>query len=326
MRSLKHIGLSALVGLSFGSAVGGIALWPAASAAAEPAQCQTVRMSDPGWTDITSTTTTASLILKAMGYKPTVQSLSVAISIEGLRSGNLDVFLGNWMPAQEQMTQKLIDAGSVNVLAVNLEGAALTLAVTGDAAKAGVKSFADLEKHGDKFTRTIFGIEPGSSANTKIKAMIDKNAYGLGSWKLVESSEAAMMASVDRATRRNEWAVFLGWAPHPMNVKLAMDYLDGGEDYFGANRGSATVRTLSRGSFAKDCTNLATLFKQMIFTVGMENELMVAILNDKMTPEAAVTSWLKAHPATLDPWLANVTTLAGKPALPVVKGALGIGS
>lgn len=322
MRFLKHVGLSALVGLS----LSGVALWPAAGAAAEPTQCQTVRMSDPGWTDITATTTTASLILKAMGYKPAVQSLSVAIGFEGLKSGNLDVFLGNWMPAQEQATQKLIASGSIEVLAVNLEGAAVTLAVSGNAAEAGVKSFADLEKYGDKFNRTIFGIEPGASANAKIKTMIDKNAYGLGSWKLVESSEAAMLASVERATRRNEWAVFLGWAPHPMNIKLSMAFLDGGEEYFGPNRGSATVRTLSRRHFAQDCANLATLFRQMIFTVGMESELMVSILNDKMTPEAAVTTWLKAHPATLDSWLANVTTTAGKPALPAVKGALGIGS
>ena len=66
-----------------------------------------------------------------------------------------------------------------------------TLAVNKEAADAGVKTFADLNKHADKFNRIINSIEPGSSANAKIQKMIDDNAYGLGGWKLVESSEAA---------------------------------------------------------------------------------------------------------------------------------------
>lgn len=145
------------------------------------------------------------------------------------------------MPAQEEMTRKYIDGGQIDVATVNLEGATTTLAVNKAAADAGVKTFADLDKHGDRFNRTISSIEPGSSANAKIHKMIEDDAYGLGDWKLIESSEAAMLAAVDRAVRRDDWAVFLGWAPHPMNVKLPMGYLDGGEEYFGPNRGSATV-------------------------------------------------------------------------------------
>lgn len=37
--------------------------------AAEPESCKTVRFSDVGWTDITSTTAVASTILEALGYE-----------------------------------------------------------------------------------------------------------------------------------------------------------------------------------------------------------------------------------------------------------------
>ena len=309
-----------------GIALCSASLWPVAASAAEPAECRTVRMSDPGWTDITSTTTTASVILAALGYQPNVVNLSVAVSIEGLRSKNIDAFLGNWMPAQEEMTRKYIDGGQIEIATVNLQGATTTLAVNKEAADAGVKTFADLNKHADKFNRTINSIEPGSSANAKIQRMIDDNAYGLGGWKLVESSEAAMLASVDRAVRRKDWAVFLGWAPHPMNVKLPMGYLDGGEEYFGPNRGSATVRTLTRAKLVETCPNLGTFLKQLVFSIPMENEMMVMILNDKMDPIKAVEQWMRSNPQVLDTWLAGVTTFDGKPGLPAVKAALGLAS
>jgi glycine betaine/proline transport system substrate-binding protein len=39
--------------------------------AAEPEQCQTVRFSDVGWTDITVTTATTSVVLEAWATRPT---------------------------------------------------------------------------------------------------------------------------------------------------------------------------------------------------------------------------------------------------------------
>ena len=49
----------------------------AAAFAADPESCKTVRFADVGWTDITATTATASVILEALGYAPEVQVLSV---------------------------------------------------------------------------------------------------------------------------------------------------------------------------------------------------------------------------------------------------------
>src|SRR5690606_14922041 len=95
--------------------------------------------------------------------------------------------------------------------------------------EAGVKDFADLQKFPEKFDRKIYGIEPGSTGNNLIQAMIDKNEFGLQGWELIESSEQGMLTQVDHQINEDAWIVFLGWEPHPMNTKYDMAYLGGGD-------------------------------------------------------------------------------------------------
>src|SRR5690606_39157576 len=48
--------------------------------AADPETCKEVTFSDVGWTDITATTATASVILDALGYEPKVELLAVPVT------------------------------------------------------------------------------------------------------------------------------------------------------------------------------------------------------------------------------------------------------
>ena len=72
-----------------------LAVCLAAPALAEDASCATVRLSDPGWTDITATNGVADVLLDALGYTPDVRSLSVPIGYEALKTAQIDAFLGN---------------------------------------------------------------------------------------------------------------------------------------------------------------------------------------------------------------------------------------
>lgn len=62
-----------------------------APAFAEDAACKAVRLSDPGWTDITSTNAIASTLLTALGYEPEVKTLSVPIGYQAMKDGEIDV-------------------------------------------------------------------------------------------------------------------------------------------------------------------------------------------------------------------------------------------
>ncbi|WP_419240583.1 choline ABC transporter substrate-binding protein [Photobacterium leiognathi] len=281
-------------------------------------QCDTVRFADVGWTDITATTAVTSELLKGMGYSTKTDLLSVPVTYSSMANGDIDVFLGNWMPTMEGDIAKYREAKTVETVKANLEGAKYTLAVPKYVYDAGVKSFADLAKHADKFKGRIYGIEPGNDGNRLIQSMIDTNAFGLKDFSLVESSEAGMVSQVSRSVRRDQWIVYLGWAPHPMNSNVEMEYLAGGDDFFGPNYGGANVYTNVRSNYLTECPNVGQLLKNLSFSLEMENSLMEAILNQKVQPEKAARQWLSENPQQVEAWLKDVKTREGKVATTAV--------
>ncbi len=292
------------------------------AAATEPDSCKTVRMSDLGWTDIGLTNAAAQSLLEALGYTVTQNLLALDVTFISMQSGDIDIFQGNWRPFQDVQYAKFFDDGSVERLGQNLEGAKYTLAVPKYVSDAGVNSFDDLAAHADQFGSKIFAIEPGS--NQPLLDMVAANAHGLGDWTIVESSEAGMLAQVERSIGQGEWIVFLGWQPHPMNVVYQMSYLAGGDAEFGPDFGGATVHTLARKGYAAECPNVAKLFGQLAFSIDFENAGMQKVMGDGAEFPAAAAAMMAQDPSVLDAWLKDVTTFDGQPALPAVRAALGL--
>ena len=295
------------------------ALWAEAHSA-----CQEVVFSDVGWTDITATTATAQTVLEALGYEVDVKVLSVPVTYTSMAEGDVDVFLGNWMPTMEADIAPYREAGTVETVGANLEGAKYTLATNAAGAALGISSFEDIAANADALGNEIYGIEPGNDGNRLIMDMIEADAFGLGAaeFEVVESSEQGMLAQVERATDRDEPIVFLGWEPHPMNANFELTYLTGGDDYFGPDLGGATVYTNTRAGLSEECANLGTLLSNMTFSLAMENKIMGAILDDGEDPQAAARAWLSANQDVLDGWLDGVTTFDGGDAMEAVTGAL----
>ena len=303
--------------LSTTLAVGFMALG-SVSAYAEQS-CSTVKMADPGWSDIAATNAIAGVLLDGMGYKAKVDTLAVPIAYGGLKDGQVDVFLGNWMPAQQGFYDKFVANGDVTQLTKNLDGTEFTLAVPDYVWNAGVHNFADLNTFADKFGKKLYGIGSGAPANLSLQTIIKKNEFDLGQWKLVESSEQAMLAEVSRNVKKQSFVVFLGWTPHPMNVQLKMHYLRGGEAYFGD---TGSVYTLTRKGYSQACPNVGKLLTNLSFTQEMENSIMAEVVNKKITNTEAAKAWIKANPAVLDKWLDGVKTIDDKDALAAVKATL----
>ena len=292
--------------------------------AAEPETCATVRLAEVGWTDIAATTGVAVTLLQALGYETETELLALPVTFQSLARGDVDVFLGQWMPTMETLIRPFLESGEIDVVRVNLEGAKYTLATTTTLADQGLTDFADIAKFKDQLDGKIYGIEPGNDGNKIIADMIAQNAFGLGDFKLVESSEQAMLAQAERAVGDKEGIVFLGWEPHPMNMKLPMTYLAGGDAWFGPGFGGSTVSTAVRAGYVDECPNVGRLLQNLAFTLPMENEIMGAILDLNEKPEAAAANWISAHPIVIDPWLAGVTARDGGPADAAVRAAMGL--
>ena len=304
---LRTIGKELALALAAFSLSAGIA-WGADSS--RP-QCQTVRMSDIGWTDVTATTAVTSVLLEDLRYKTTITVLSVPVTYSAMKNRDIDLFLGNWMPSMEQDRAPFLKDGSVEVVRANLTGAKYTLAVPAYLYDAGLKDFSDIARFGDALGHRIVGLEAGNDGNRQVLSLIAKNAKGLGRFSLVESSEQGMLAELERAVRDKKPIVFLGWEPHPMNTRFQMRYLTGGDDSFGPNFGGATIYTNTRAGYSAECPNVGRLLKNLTFTLADESLLMGAILDDHQEPKAAAKAWIAQNPQTVARWLKGVQTFDG---------------
>ena len=307
-----------------------IAFLPALALAAsigftQPAwsNCSTVAFADVGWTGEAATTAMAGTVLEGLGYDVDIKVLSVPVTYKSMENGDIDVFLGNWMPTMEADLRPYVDAGTVEVVRPIVVGAKYTLATNAAGAKLGIKDFADIAKHRDALDGAIIGIEPGNDGNRLILDMIASDQFGLNGFELRESSEQGMLAQVARSNSRNEPVVFLGWAPHPMNKNFEITYLTGGDDVFGPDFGTATVFSNVRAGYLDECPNIGKFLKNLAFSVELENEVMSAILDDGVDTTVAANDWLRANAGILDDWLAGVTTRDGGAAKPAVMAELG---
>ena len=286
------------------------------------AECTSITFSDVGWTDITATTAVATTLLDALGYETQTLVLALPVTFSSMAGGQVDVFLGNWMPTMEADIAPYTEAGTIDTVRVNLSGAKYTLATNAAGAALGIADFADIAEHADALNARIYGIEPGNDGNRLILDMIDADAFGLGGFELLESSEQGMLAQVTRYDARDQPIVFLGWEPHPMNANFDLTYLSGGDDWFGPDFGGAEVRTNTRAGLVEECPNIGRFLQNLEFTLELENEIMAMILDEGMEPETAARRWLSANPETLEPWLDGVTTSGGDNGLAAVTAAL----
>ncbi|MDF3935266.1 choline ABC transporter substrate-binding protein [Pseudomonas citronellolis] len=290
--------------------------------AAEPEACQTVRMGSVNWTDVVASSAMAEALLDGLGYKVKQTSASQQIILAGMADKQLDIFLGYWQPTMQPVAKPYLDKQQIEVLTpATLGDAQSTYAVPTYVYDGGLKTFADIAKFRDKLDNKIYLIEPGSGSNRITADMIAKDKFGLKGFQVVESSEAGMLTAVKRAIKRQQWVVFFGWKPHPMNLQIDMKYLTGSDDVFGPNEGAATVSIMTAAGYQQQCGNVAKLLHNLRFSSADVSQVMEPIL-DRSQPLDAARAWLKAHPQQLEQWLAGVTTFDGKPASPALVAGL----
>lgn len=297
---------------------------PGISIAQESSDCRQVHIGDGGWTDNLAQDGFAAVVLKGLGYEPTVTVLAIGVMYEGMKRGDIDVSQGQWAPNGDAIVQPYIDAGIVRKIGTNLTGAKYALAVPSYTYDQGLKTIQDIAKWKDRLHGKIYALEPGNDSNLLLEKMQEERAAGLEEFQIVESSEQAMLSAVDKAIHENEPIVFIGWAPHPMNVKFDMKYLGGGDEWFGPNYGSATIWTGMRPAYADACPNVTRFFEKLVFTPELLGEAMARISDEGATGEQVAEDYVKANPRILKGWLDGVSSADGGDGLAAVEKYLGL--
>jgi glycine betaine/proline transport system substrate-binding protein len=276
------------------------------------------------WTCVTVKTEVAEYILDTLGYDATSMMLSVPIAYQGLATGDADIFLGNWMPTMSGIANPHFESGKVTQMNPIMENAKYTLAVPRYAYEGGLRHFEDIARFADKLDHRIYGIEEGNDGNEVIEIMINENMFNLGDFDLIPSSETGMLSQVRSYARNEEWIVFLGWSPHWMNNVIDMEYLKGSDERtFGENDGTATVYINIRSGFEQEQPNVIKFLENFKVPIDMINTAMTMLNEDNNLEELeAGLTWLRQNPEVYRGWMEGVTTVDGKPALPLIEKAI----
>lgn len=282
----------------------------------------TLNFGVPAWPGITVKNEIASQLLSPLGYETHSHEVGLQIIYQGLKSGDLDVFLGGWLPAQNPLYTPLNKQGAITTVANNVDGAQMTLAVPEYLYEQGIQSFADLDANRDRFDGKIYSFGAGSAASEILDKAIDEDAWGLGDWELVDTSVVGMLSAASDAISHEAPIVWVGWTPHWMNLELEMRFLEDPENLFGENNGESQVLTLVRTSYADAHPNLVNFFEGFIFSAEEQSWMIDEFGQKDRRPEKVAQEWIRKHPERVEAMLEGVTSRNGEPAWPTVKASL----
>tara|TARA_R110001599_G_scaffold34421_1_gene110097 strand:+ start:181 stop:1119 length:939 start_codon:yes stop_codon:yes gene_type:complete len=283
---------------------------------------QTLDFGVPAWPGITVKTAIAEQLLNPLGYETSTQEIGLQVIYQGIESGDIDAFLGAWLPAQREMFNPRKESGVLIDVANNVDGAQMTLAVPEYLYESGIQSFADLDENREQFEGEIYGFGAGSAASEILHNAIDNDTWGLGDWQVVDTSEVGMLSAARDAISREEPIVWVGWTPHWMNLELPMRYLEDPEDLFGENNGESDVLTLLRSDYAEATPNVVTFFEQFTFSAEEQSWMIQAFGQEEQDLADVAEQWINDHPERIEAMLADVTTTDGDPAWPVIEAQL----
>lgn len=280
------------------------------------AQDDTIDFGYVQWPGVTIKTHVAAKVGEYLGYETEMTSGSQAIVFKGMDTGDLDVFLGNWLPTMKMHFDKYEEKGAVHNVRVNLFDVVYRTAVPEYVYEAGVKSLADLNEHADKFNSKIYGIEPGNEGNIIIQNAIKNNNYNLENWSLQASSTAGMLTSVKRAINNEEWIAFNGWKPHYMNVMFDLRYLEDPEGIWGEGE---RVYTVARNGYQDENPNFYKFLEQFKVTAPIQNQWIDSYKRQEKDPEVVAEEWIANNLDVVNQWVYGVETADGEMARKAIK-------
>ncbi|MBT0964157.1 glycine betaine ABC transporter substrate-binding protein [Denitromonas iodatirespirans] len=275
------------------------AVAPMAAHAAE----KTIKVGWTAWSDAEAVTNVAKQLLeKRLGYKVELVMADVGIQYNGVAKGDLDVMLMSWLPTTHQAYWEKVSS-QVEDLGILYDKARLGWVVPDYVPESEVKSIEDLKKPeiAKKFKKQIQGIDAGSGLMRASAEAV--KAYGLDDYKLVTASDAAMVLSIDRAIKRDNWIVATSWAPHWMFAQYKLRFLEDPKKTLG---GEEAIHAVGRMGFEKDFPKAAAFIKSFKIPLADLQDIMLKAKDSSYEKEAA--AYIESHPEMVEKWLKDTAS------------------
>lgn len=267
---------------------------------ANPAQAaeKSINIGWTAWSDAEAVTKLAKAVIEErFGYKVELTMADIGIQYQGIASGKLDAMLMSWQPLThkpylDKVGKDIVDLGPLYTRA------RLGWVVPDYIPVDQVKTIEDLKKPEvqKQLGGKIQGIDPGSGLMQASEKAL--KTYDLKGVQLVSASDAAMLAALERAMKRNEWIVVTSWSPHWMFANWKLRYL---EDPKGALGGLESVNAIVRKGFYQDHPEIYEFLNRMVLPIG---DLEAMMQEARQTSyEKAVDNYIKNNKARIDYWV-----------------------
>ncbi|TGE32972.1 glycine betaine ABC transporter substrate-binding protein [Desulfosporosinus sp. Sb-LF] len=253
----------------------------------------TVKIGYINWQEDVAVTNLWKEILEEKGYKVELLNVDVAPLFVGLSKGDLDLFLDSWLPLTQQAywekyKDKLDDYGSW------YQGEAKIGLVVPKYVS--INSIDELNGQKSKFREQIIGIDPGAGImKTTDKAVKD---YAL-SYEISQGSEAAMLATLDKAYKDNKWLVVTGWSPHWMFSKYDLKYLTDPKKTYGVAEG---LHILANKEFTQKLPSIASILKKFKLNDQQIGSLE-GLISQGLAPQDAAKKWAADNKTLVNSWM-----------------------
>ncbi len=158
---------------------------------------------------------------------------------------------------------------------------------------------------GEQVQYEIIGIDPGAGIMETTRSALEQ--YGLDQWKLVESSESAMMAAFKRAYSNQEPIIITGWTPHWMFSSFDLKYLDDPLQVYG---GDEQIHTLVRNGLKDDHPAAYQVLDNFNWEPSDMEDVMVMIEEGSPVEDAAA-SWVVNNMDKVNQWTDGIEPVNG---------------
>ncbi len=219
----------------------------------------------PNWAEGIAFTYLAKTALEAKNFEVELINLEPGLIYGELSKSNAkgDVFMDAWLPNTHKDYWDDYGKDLVKL------GESFSQGTTGLVVPqyVSIESIEQLNAHQDKFEGKIIGI--GSGAGIHAKTLETISAYGLN-FEQITSSGPAMVASLEKAIKKNEWIVVTGWKPHFKWANHALKYLKDPKGIY--TKDVCTI--IARKGFVEEKPQAALFFKNFELQEAQLYDLM----------------------------------------------------
>lgn len=270
----------------------------ASSANGKAEEKPTIQMGQISWAENIAVTNMWKVILENEGYDVEFNLLDMGTQMAALANDKLDINLEVWLPVQDAEYVKQYQ-DEVNFSEETwYDNAKVGLVVP--TYLEDIHSIEDLNKYQAEFDGEITGFDPGAGTMIVTQDVIEE--YGLD-YKLIPSSEPAMVTELENAIKAEEPIVVPLWNPHRVFSEMELKYLEDPKKVYGE---AEKIYHATRQGFAEEYPEVSEWIKNWKMDDEAIGSLMSEVAKAEENGEKAIIGaekWVEENQDLVNEWL-----------------------